>query len=333
MANRYWVGGSGSWTAANTANWSASSGGASGASVPSTGDHAYFDANSGSGTVTLGYVPSVLSLRMSNFLGVFDFSTNYVNLVTASSTSVAMGTNVAFLGSKTLRCSYVGTALRFITVTGLSAANALNIDVVSGSGDLDLSGSVNSLNFTGSTVNLLNRSLNVYGSLTLSTGMTLAAGSNVLTFGASNATVTHTFNSKTLDFPVTFNAAGSTQILSDALTVGATRALTLRAGTIQFKSGATSSAGTFVISGSSSVTLNATTSGSAATISQTAGTVGAINATIKDIAATGGATWNAFVENNNINGGNNTGWDFGQGPIYDIEFSAALRSFTERKHF
>jgi hypothetical protein len=34
MADRYWVGGTGTWSSTNTANWSTSSGGAGGASVP-----------------------------------------------------------------------------------------------------------------------------------------------------------------------------------------------------------------------------------------------------------------------------------------------------------
>lgn len=33
MANRYWVGGAGTWDLTNTANWSTTSGGAGGASV------------------------------------------------------------------------------------------------------------------------------------------------------------------------------------------------------------------------------------------------------------------------------------------------------------
>jgi hypothetical protein len=44
MADRYWVGGSGSWN--STAKWSTTSGGASGASVPTATDNAIFDANS-----------------------------------------------------------------------------------------------------------------------------------------------------------------------------------------------------------------------------------------------------------------------------------------------
>jgi hypothetical protein len=44
MADRYWVGGTGSWN--STSKWSATSGGASGASVPTASDNAIFDANS-----------------------------------------------------------------------------------------------------------------------------------------------------------------------------------------------------------------------------------------------------------------------------------------------
>jgi len=50
MANRYWVGGTGTWNGTNTANWSASSGGATGASVPTSADNVFFDANSNTGT-------------------------------------------------------------------------------------------------------------------------------------------------------------------------------------------------------------------------------------------------------------------------------------------
>jgi hypothetical protein len=42
-ANRYWVGGSGTWNGTNTAVWSATSGGAGGVSVPVGGDVVYLD--------------------------------------------------------------------------------------------------------------------------------------------------------------------------------------------------------------------------------------------------------------------------------------------------
>ena len=54
MANRFWVGGSGTWDNVSTANWSATSGGAGGASAPTSVDDVFFDANSGTAaTVTI----------------------------------------------------------------------------------------------------------------------------------------------------------------------------------------------------------------------------------------------------------------------------------------
>jgi hypothetical protein len=58
MATRFWVGGNGTWDASSTANWSDTSGGAPGASVPTLADDVVFDAGSNTGTsafvVTIG---------------------------------------------------------------------------------------------------------------------------------------------------------------------------------------------------------------------------------------------------------------------------------------
>jgi len=51
MANRFWVGGAGTWDNTDTSHWSASSGGSAGASVPGRNDTAVFDASSGGGVV------------------------------------------------------------------------------------------------------------------------------------------------------------------------------------------------------------------------------------------------------------------------------------------
>lgn len=53
MANRYWVGGAGTWDGANTTNWSASSGGSGGASVPGPNDDVFFDSASGTGICSI----------------------------------------------------------------------------------------------------------------------------------------------------------------------------------------------------------------------------------------------------------------------------------------
>ncbi|MBU2062278.1 MAG: hypothetical protein KKH44_10580 [Bacteroidetes bacterium] len=51
--DRFWVGGSGTWSSTNTTNWASVSGGAGGASVPVYTDDVFLDANSGAATITV----------------------------------------------------------------------------------------------------------------------------------------------------------------------------------------------------------------------------------------------------------------------------------------
>jgi hypothetical protein len=66
MALRYWVSNTGNWDATSTTNWAASSGGSSGAAVPTTSDDVYFDVSSGTGTVTAVISPDVNSLTSTS---------------------------------------------------------------------------------------------------------------------------------------------------------------------------------------------------------------------------------------------------------------------------
>ena len=71
MATRYWVGGSGTWDTSDTTHWSTSSGGASGASAPTSSDDVVFDNSSiaapGSitATVTTGNCLSLTTSAMT----------------------------------------------------------------------------------------------------------------------------------------------------------------------------------------------------------------------------------------------------------------------------
>ena len=71
MANRYWVGGSGNWDATTT-HWSATSGGAGGASAPTSTDSVFFD-QAGTYTVTFGG-GTVNCLNFSNTAGTVTFT-------------------------------------------------------------------------------------------------------------------------------------------------------------------------------------------------------------------------------------------------------------------
>ncbi len=96
MALRYWVGGTNTWNATAGTKWSATSGGAGGASVPTTADDVFFDANSGNAAtvVTLGINTSVLSINFTGYVGTFTFGGS----ITVSGT-VTLGTGTTYTTS------------------------------------------------------------------------------------------------------------------------------------------------------------------------------------------------------------------------------------------
>jgi hypothetical protein len=83
--------------------------------------------------------------------------------------------------------------------------------------------------------------------------------------------------------------------------------------TVTLTSGTTQTVTDFTLSGTAGnlVTLNSSTPGSPATLSKSTGTVSVSYVSITDSTATGGATWQAYTSNGNVDGGGNSGWDFG----------------------
>lgn len=67
MAQRFWTGGNGTWNSSSTTNWSTTSGGAGGASVPTSSDDVIFDtlSNATSYSVSLGSTVSCNSITFS----------------------------------------------------------------------------------------------------------------------------------------------------------------------------------------------------------------------------------------------------------------------------
>ena len=116
MATRYWVGGTGTWDASDTTHWSSTSGGSGGFSVPGSIDTVFFDGNSGTGTVTLGYNPDVQSINFTGYAGTFDGAgSSYTISLNGAGTIWNMPTSVTLLGSPN------------INVTGtLSSGRAIN---------------------------------------------------------------------------------------------------------------------------------------------------------------------------------------------------------------
>jgi hypothetical protein len=230
------------------------------------------------------------------------------NAATIWTTATVTGLTVS--GTPVVNASYSGaTGTRTITFGALSEANSISLNVSAGTDIVALTatGGFKNLVFTGFAGTLTNTARTIYGNLTLVSGMTLTAGANATTFAATSNTKTITTATKTIDFPLTFSGLGGTFAFQDALTQGATRAFTITNGTVQLRASATSTVGSFVTSGSTLKYLQSTTPGTQATISQASGTVTATYLSVKDSAATGGATWNALAATN-VDAGNNTGW-------------------------
>jgi hypothetical protein len=128
MASRFWVGGTGTWDAADTTHWAATSGGAGGQSVPGTGDAVTIDANSGAGTITPSVTISVQSITCGAMGMTLAFNTNNVDVNLTASTGFSgsgTGTRTISFGSGTWTFASPAvltmTTLTNATVTASSA--------------------------------------------------------------------------------------------------------------------------------------------------------------------------------------------------------------------
>jgi hypothetical protein len=341
MANRFWVGGTGTWDTTSTANWSATSGGAAGASAPTSVDIAIFNPNSGGGTVTITENITILVFNPAGYTGgTINFNSNIISVEGNAQIVYNGNVQVTMTGNPRVELTYAGgTGTRTINGgIGVTEANAVSFNVVAGSDIVSMGGNGARLKdltfqpaFTGSFTRASSGGL--FGSLTMHSGMSFTATGNTLTFAATTPQ-TITTGGLTIDTALAFNGVGGVWSFQDAFTHGATRTMVFVNGTIRLKNGDTSTVGIFSTSGATQKFLESTVAGSQATLTQASGTVNVTNLTIKDINATGGATWNALLTSNNVDAGNNSGWFFGDPPItLATEYTYSIRSFTQPRRF
>lgn len=177
MANRFYVGADGSsWN--NTSSWSTSSGGVSGASVPTSTDNAIFDSNTGAISV---HVTSGTTANCNN-LDLTNFSTgSNMGFIVLDSGSNSLNVN----GNLTLPSGTNGT-------TPISASNAQSFNL-SGSGTITsngkLIGCATTINATGTytLADDLSLDTNTPGYLVLSGG-TLTTNNHDITCGSFKVT-------------------------------------------------------------------------------------------------------------------------------------------------
>ena len=235
MADRYWVaGGTGNYN--STTNWSASSGGASGASVPTTADDVFFDANSGAVTATINVASNCRNLNLTGFTGTLTFTNN----LTVNGTALNFGT-----GGYTVSGVGLLILLTAMTITSNGTTYTGNVDFRSAviytlADNMSISGEII---FSGTGTRTINsNTLNILGNLT-STGNNIVTGTTDFVLagtGIWNHTSTGTIRNNT-----TINTAGT-------ITLGSVRYNT---GTLTYTAGTVDATSSF-LSINQSTTLN-----------------------------------------------------------------------------
>jgi len=193
MADRYWVGGTGTWSSTNTANWSASSGGATGASVPTASDNVFFDVNSNVGTgaftCTMANTPRVCNdFTASGLDGTMTLAGSGIGLtVSGSLTFPATNFTRTYTGTTTFNATTTG---KTVTTNGVAFGAGVTFNGVGGGWTL---GSALTVPTGSTTTTLTNGTLNL-ASYTLSTGLFNSSNSNTRTiaFGTGQISCTGT---------------------------------------------------------------------------------------------------------------------------------------------
>jgi hypothetical protein len=137
MADRYWVGGTGTWNAVSTANWAASSGGASGASAPTLADNVFFDANSNVGTTAFTLTitaATCLDFTASGLDGVMTVVTSGTNSPLDVYGSMSLpASNLTWSPTTGCALTFRATTAKTLTTNGVVLnTTSLIVDGVSG---------------------------------------------------------------------------------------------------------------------------------------------------------------------------------------------------------
>lgn len=217
MANRYWVGGTSTWDGTAGTKWATTSGGAGGAGAPGAGDAVFFDANSGTGTVTLGASVGCSSLDATGFTGTLALGANTLtvtsgNLKLVSGMTFTANGGLVYLqsiagGSPT--CDFAGktfngrvrvegslnssqTLLSSLTLSGGGTANTFEVRGSSGGSYTFNTGSFNITTGqficgggVGTSTVVLGSSTITASSFSAATGNTISAGTSTINLSAS----------------------------------------------------------------------------------------------------------------------------------------------------
>jgi len=256
---RYWVGGTGNWN--DTAHWSTTDGGSSGAAVPTSSDDVYFtnlsSASNAAYTATVNATANCLSLDMAG-----PGASNKVTFAGSSALNI-YGSMALTDGTSGITWTYTGV-LTFRATSGTVTINTNGVAMLS---------STFALNGSGGTFQLT-------APLALSaSGGTISYSAGTLDQNGNKITVTVSGGTTVLSGSWAFNGDvefSGTSGYNASLQIGASFSLT---------------GGTLTIAGSNRYRLRVFSSGTGTSRTITAAAVALSYANFTDIAAAGAATW------------------------------------------
>jgi hypothetical protein len=251
MAARYWVnGGNGNWN--STTNWSATSGGSSGASVPTSADDVFLDANGDSNstisaaitvrslTIDSGYTSTMTHNAVLTLVGNWNFSGTYTiagssaiailasstitagqswpNNITLNNTTVTLASNFTVLGTLTTTNNQVN--INHTTSETLTIHNGItvNINTSGGNAKIILKGGI----WSGSNTIGIGNPIDMDGNITVSGSvyyrgnLTYVSGTITTTGSTLFINSTATLNTASVNWNnVTINTTGVITLTSN----------------------------------------------------------------------------------------------------------------------
>jgi len=211
-AGRYWIAGTGNWN--DTAHWSLTPGGASGAPMPTSTDNVYFNANSFSTSSQVVTINVPAMVKNMNWTGATKspILSGSSTLNIAGSLTFISGMTVTYATMVTFSATSTGQT---ISLAGKMLAGGVTFNGVGGGWTLQdtFSSNSNNINLTAGSLNTNNQNI--------TTNSFSSSGANTsLALGSSTITCTKTYNTgwSSSIASSSFNAGTSQIILKDGAT-------------------------------------------------------------------------------------------------------------------
>ncbi len=264
MAARYFVGGgTGNWN--STTNWSASDGGASGASFPIAGDDVFLTAASGVNTLTVNTASACTSITCTGFTGTLAGASN---LTVAGNTTLGAGMTNTYTGNLIISATstintngidiYILTTfanlVTYTLASNIKVTNTWNVNsglvtYFSGAFTIEITGTLNANIASGSINSTSNNTIILLSGNSTFTGYSGAINTGLIFLGFTiniNSVTTSITNNFRLESNVTLKrTAGTVTVTTCNLGLRGSN-ITLDTNTIQWTSFSTASAGVTV---------------------------------------------------------------------------------------